>query len=50
MILVIISLQRDLIQKVNVVNYDHNIEIDAAIPGMTKEDVDVENYGWCSNY
>ena len=28
--------------KVNVVNYDECIEIDAAIPGMTKEDVDVE--------
>tara|TARA_B100000214_G_C23948936_1_gene619417 strand:- start:1071 stop:1562 length:492 start_codon:yes stop_codon:yes gene_type:complete len=28
--------------KVNVVNYDECIEIDAAIPGMTKDDVDVE--------
>lgn len=28
--------------KVNVVNYDDGIEIDAAIPGMTKDDVDVE--------
>jgi HSP20 family protein len=27
---------------VNVVNYDECIEIDAAIPGMTKDDVDVE--------
>jgi len=28
--------------KVNVINYDECIEIDAAIPGMTKDDVDVE--------
>ena len=28
--------------KVNVINYDQCIEIDAAIPGMTKDDVDVE--------
>ena len=28
--------------KVNVINYDHCIEIDAAIPGMSKDDVDVE--------
>ena len=28
--------------KVNVVNYDECIEIDAAIPGMTKKDVEVE--------
>ena len=28
--------------KVNVVNYDECIEIDAAIPGMTRDDVDVE--------
>tara|TARA_B100000902_G_C26820475_1_gene673694 strand:+ start:181 stop:624 length:444 start_codon:yes stop_codon:yes gene_type:complete len=28
--------------KVNVINYDQCIEIDAAIPGMAKDDVDVE--------
>ena len=28
--------------KVNVINFDDGIEIDAAIPGMTKDDVDVE--------
>ena len=28
--------------KVNVVNYDSSIEIDAAIPGLTKDDVSVE--------
>lgn len=28
--------------KVNVINYDECIEIDAAIPGMTKDDIDVE--------
>ena len=28
--------------KVNVINHDQCIEIDAAIPGMTKDDVDVE--------
>ena len=28
--------------KVNVVNYDSSIEIDAAIPGLTKDDVNVE--------
>ena len=28
--------------KVNVVNYDNSIEIDAAIPGLTKDDVNVE--------
>ena len=28
--------------KVNVINYDQCIEIDAAIPGMSKDDVDVE--------